>query len=186
MISFNDNTDRRVNVLQPHSTALSASRTLLGILRVLNLAMGACLVVAIPVSFFLEPQVLAFFSNRPPRIDPTWLVPVLRLWIVLALPMVAAVHVLLSRLLDVVETVRSGDPFVPENAVRLKTIAWCVLFNQLLELTFGMLAATMNAAGSHIDWHFSVTGWVAVVLLFVLARVFEEGTHMREDLEAMI
>jgi hypothetical protein len=50
-----------------------------------------------------------------------------------------------------------------------------------------MLAATVNAAGSNVDWTFSgVTGWVAVVLLFVLARVFEEGTHMREDLEAMI
>jgi hypothetical protein len=31
-----------------------------------------------------------------------------------------------------------------------------------------------------------VTGWVAVVLLFVLARVFEEGALMREDLETMI
>jgi hypothetical protein len=100
--------------------------------------------------------------------------------------MVAAVHVLLSRLLAVVETVRSGDPFVPENAARLKTIAWCVLATQLLDLTFGMLAATLNAAGSNVDWKFSVTGWVAVVLLFVLARVFEEGTLMREDLETMI
>ncbi len=100
--------------------------------------------------------------------------------------MVAAVHVVLSRLLAVVETVRSGDPFVPENAARLQTIAWCVLATQLLDLTFGMMAATMNAAGSRIDWKFSVTGWVAVVLLFVLARVFEEGTLMREDLEKMI
>jgi hypothetical protein len=100
--------------------------------------------------------------------------------------MVAAVHVLLSRLLAVVETVRSGDPFVPENAVRLKTIAWCVLTTQLLHLTFGVLAATLNAAGSNVDWKFSITGWLAVVLLFVLARVFEEGTQMREDLETMI
>ena len=50
-----------------------------------------------------------------------------------------------------------------------------------------MLAATMNAAGSNVEWEFSgMTGWLAVVLLFVLARVFEEGTHMREDLETMI
>ena len=92
----------------------------------------------------------------------------------------------LSRLLAVVETVRSGDPFVPQNAARLKTIAWCVLATQLLHLTFGMLAAAMNAAGSTIDWKFSLTGWLAVVLLFVLAQVFEEGTRMREDLEAMV
>jgi hypothetical protein len=61
-----------------------------------------------------------------------------------------------------------------------------VLVTQLLELAFGVLAATMNAAGSSIDWKFSLTGWLAVVLLFVLARVFEEGTQMREDLEKMI
>jgi hypothetical protein len=148
--------------------------------------MGVALAVAFPASFLFEPQFLEFFSKQPPRIDSTWLLPVLRIWLVLALPMVAAVHVLLSRLLAVVETVRSGDPFVPENAVRLKTIAWCVLTTQLLHLTFGVLAATLNAAGSNVDWKFSMTGWLAVVLLFVLARVFEEGTQMREDLETMI
>jgi len=173
-------------VLRPHSSALNASRILLGILLAFNLLMAVCLVAAVPASFLFEPQFFEFFSKKPPRIDPSWLMPVLRLWLVLALLMVAAVHVTFSRLLAVVETVRAGDPFVPENAARLNTIAWCVLATQLLHLTFGMLAATMNAAGSNIDWKFSATGWLAVVLLFVLARVFEEGTHMREDLETMI
>jgi hypothetical protein len=174
-------------MLRPQSSALSAARILLGILRVLNLLTGVMLVAAIPASFLFEPQFFAFFSKQPPRIDPTWLVPVLRIWFVLALLMVAAMHVLLSRLLSMVETVRSGDPFVPENAARLQTIAWCALALQLLHLTFGVMAATLNAAGSNVDWKFSgFTGWLAVVLLFVLARVFEEGTQMREDLERMI
>lgn len=173
-------------MLRPHSTALSASRILLRTLRALNLLTGVGLVIAVPTSFIFELQFFEFFSKRPPRIDPTWLVPTLRIWIVLALPMAAAIHIALSRLLAVVETVRSGDPFVPQNAARLTTIAWCVLATQLLELTFGALAATVNAAGSNVEWRFSVTGWVAVVLLFVLARVFEEGAQMRQDLEAMI
>ena len=126
-------------MLRPHSSALSASRILLRILRAFNLVMGLVLAVAFPASFLFEPQVFEFFSKQPPRIDPQWLLPVLRIWIVLALPMFAAVHVLLSRLLAVVETVRSGDPFVPENAARLKTIALCVLAIQLLHLTFGVL-----------------------------------------------
>jgi hypothetical protein len=123
-------------MLRPYSSALGASRILLGILRAFNLLTGVMLVAAIPASFLFEPQFFEFFSKRPPRIDQTWLVPVLRMWFVLALLMVAAVHVLLSRLLAVVETVRAGDPFVAENAVRLKTIAWCVLATQLLHLTF--------------------------------------------------
>ena len=171
---------------RPQSGALGASRLLLGILRVFNLGMGVGLFVFFAATFVFEPQVFAFFSKKPPHIDPSWLVPILRLWIVLALPMIVSVHILLSRLLDMVGTVRSGDPFVPENAARLKTIAWCVLANQLLELVFGILAAAVNAAGSNIDWKFSLTGWLAVALLFVLARVFEEGTQMREDLGKMI
>ena len=91
-----------------------------------------------------------------------------------------------SRLMAVVETVQFGDPFVPENAVRLKTIAWCALAGELLSLAFGMLASAMNAAGSNIDWEFSATGWLAVALIFVLAWVFEEGTRMRDDLGQMI
>ena len=173
-------------MLQPYPTALSASRILLGILRAFNLLLGVGLVAAVPASYLFEPQFLAFFTKQPPRIDPAWLMPTLRLWILLAIPMVAVIHVSLARLLAVVETVRSGDPFVPENAARLKTIAWCTLAAQLLEIVFGLLAETMNAAGSHIEWHFSVNGWLAVVLLFVLARVFEEGTQMREDLGTMI
>ncbi len=173
-------------MVQSHSSALSLSRVFLKFLLVFNLAMGAMLVVAFVASFPFEPLFFEFFSKKPARIDPTWLMPVLRIWIVLALPLVASVHILLSRLLAVVETVRTGDPFVPENAVRLKTIAWCALVNELLGLVYGVLAAAMNAAGSNIDWKFDATGWLAVVLLFVLASVFEEGTRMREDLETMI
>jgi Protein of unknown function (DUF2975) len=170
-----------------HATALRASRALLRIWRVLNLGTAALLIVIFAASFIFEPVFREFFSKRPPRIDPGLLMPALRIWMLLALPMVAAVHVLLSRLLAMVETVRLGDPFVPENAVRMKTIAWCVLALELLHLAFGVMAAIVNAAGSNIEgWSFSLTGWVAVVLLFVLARVFEEGTRIRADLEAMI
>jgi hypothetical protein len=38
----------------------------------------------------------------------------------------------------------------------------------------------------HLDAGFSVSGWLAVILTFVLARVFAEGTLMREDLEGTI
>jgi hypothetical protein len=169
-----------------YATALGASRMLLRIARVLNLLTGALLVGAFLASFLFEPLFREFFSKQPPRIDPGLLIPALRVWMLLAVPMIGAVHVLLSRLLEMVETVRAGDPFVPENAVRMKTIAWCLLGLQLFHLAFGAMAATMNAAGSRIDWSFSWTGWIAVALLFVLAGVFEQGTRIRADLEAMI
>lgn len=169
-----------------YATVLGASRTLLRIMRALNLITGALLIGSFLASFIFEPVFRDFFSKQPPRIDPALLMPVLRIWMLLTAPIIAAVHVQLSRLLAMVETVRAGDPFVSENAARLKTIAWCMLAIQLFDLTSGVMAATMNAAGSNIDWSFSLTGWVAVALLFVLTRVFEEGTRIRADLEAMI
>jgi hypothetical protein len=166
--------------------ALGASRTFLLILRALNIVVGALLVFGFVATFLFQPVFREFFTRQPPRIDPGLLIPVLRLWMLLTLPIVAAIHVMLSRLLAMVATVRDGDPFVPENAARMKTIAWCMVATQLFHLACGGLAATMNAAGSRIDWSFSPTGWVAVVLLFVLAQVFEQGTRIRADLEVMI
>jgi hypothetical protein len=169
-----------------YSAALGLSRLLLQLLRALNLAVGAALAVCLAASFVFETAFLDFFTKGPARIDPAWMMPILRIWVVLAAPVIAAVHVQLSRLLDMVATVRAGDPFVPENAVRMKTIAWCLLLIQVFDLLNGAMVSLMNAAGSRMDWSFSATGWLALVLLFVLARVFEEGTRIRADLEAMI
>jgi hypothetical protein len=168
------------------ATALGASRTILQIARALNLLTGAILVVCFAASFLFEPTFREFFSKQPARIDPALLVPAIRVWMLLAVPMVVAVHVLLSRLLAIVATVRIGDPFVPENAVRLNTIAWCLAGIELLRLSYGAMAAIVNAAGSDVQWTYSFAGWIAVVLMFVLARVFEEGTRIRADLEGTI
>jgi hypothetical protein len=37
-----------------------------------------------------------------------------------------------------------------------------------------------------MEWEFSPAGWLAVLLTFVLARIFEEGARLRADLQAMI
>ena len=169
-----------------YATVLAASHMLLRLFRLLNLLTAAILVVCFLASFVIEPAFQDFFTRQPPRSDPALLMPLLRAWMLLAAPALAAVHVLLSRLLAMVDTVRNGDPFVPENAVRMKTIAWSLLGLQLFDVLCGIMAAAMNAAGSRIAWSFSATGWVAVVLLFVLARVFEEGTRIRGELEAMV
>ncbi|HEY0130817.1 MAG TPA: DUF2975 domain-containing protein, partial [Allosphingosinicella sp.] len=99
----------------------------------------------------------------------------------------AAVHVLLLRLLAMVETVRTGDPFVPENAIRLRTIAWCLLVVQLFELACGIFIGVLERVGADVgEWDPSLSGWLAVLLVFVLARVFEEGARIRAELEAVV
>ena len=97
-------------------------------------------------------------------------------------------HLILTRLLRMVETVGRGDPFVAANAYRLQAIAWALLGLQLLSMVIGGIGKAISSREFplHLDAGFSVSGWLAVLLTFVLARVFAEGTLMREDLEGTV
>ncbi|HEX9305225.1 MAG TPA: DUF2975 domain-containing protein [Thermoanaerobaculia bacterium] len=97
-------------------------------------------------------------------------------------------YVVLKRLLAIVETVRAGDPFVAANAFRLQAIAWTLLALQLLSLVIGAIAKAVSTPAHplHLQAGFSISGWLAVLLTFLLARVFAEGTLMREDLEGTV
>jgi hypothetical protein len=97
-------------------------------------------------------------------------------------------HVVLTRLRTIVDTVKVGDPFLPENAARLRVIAWSVLGIELLHVVVGIVVMIASSAAEPIgvNWTFSATRWIAVLLLFVLARVFTEGARMREDLEGTV
>jgi hypothetical protein len=95
--------------------------------------------------------------------------------------------IVFSRLLAMVDTVRAGDPFVAQNAARLLTISWAVLGQQLLQLVIGTVARIVWTPAHPLRVSaFSVGGWLAVVLLFVLAHVFAEGTRMRNDLAGTV
>jgi Protein of unknown function (DUF2975) len=97
-------------------------------------------------------------------------------------------YVVLKRLLAIVETVRAGDPFVAANANRLQAIAWALLALQVLSLVVGAIARAVSTPAHplDIDAGFSINGWLAVLLTFLLARVFAEGALMREDLEGTV
>jgi hypothetical protein len=109
----------------------------------------------------------------------------------IALLGVAAVplfHLVLIRLLRMVETVGRGDPFVAANAYRLHAIAWILVALNLLSMVIGGIGKTISSKEFplHLDAGFSINGWLCVILAFVLARVFAEGTLMREDLEGTV
>ena len=97
-------------------------------------------------------------------------------------------YVVLRRLLDIVESVRARDPFVGKNAARLQTIAWALLGLQVLRVIIGVIAmgVSTHAHPFHVGAGFSTAGWLAVLLTFVLARVFAEGARMRDELEGTV
>mgnify|MGYP003578854785 CR=1 FL=1 len=97
-------------------------------------------------------------------------------------------YVVLKRLLAIVETVRAGNPFVAAYANRLLAIAKALLLLHLLSLVVGAIVDSISTPAHplKIDAGFSISGWLAVLLTFLLAPVFAEGTLMREDLEGTI
>jgi hypothetical protein len=91
-------------------------------------------------------------------------------------------------LVAIVETVRAGDPFVAANADRLRAIAWVLLGLQFVSGVIGAIGTFVSNPSQplHLDAGFSISGWLAVLLTFVLARVFAEGTRIRADLEGTV
>lgn len=96
-------------------------------------------------------------------------------------------HIIFSRLIAMIDTVCSGRPFISVNAVRLRHIAWAMLAIQIVDMGFGWFAMRLSeASGQSIGWQFSITGWLSVLLLFVLARVFQQGAAMQDEIEATV
>jgi hypothetical protein len=167
--------------------ALALTRKILRALIVLNLVMGFLILVLLVASLVAPGLVMDALGVRHGGGEGS-LILGMRLIMVLGIGAVPLTHLVLRRLLNVVDTVREGDPFIAGNAVRLRAIAWAVLGLELMHLAVGAVAAAASTAAQPLDigWSFTFTRGVAVLLLFVLARVFEHGAAMREDLEGTV
>src|SRR5437667_8223590 len=168
------------------SSALPIAYVVLRILIVLNWLGGAA-ILALLVVMANEQWIMTAFKLSPSP-EAERLVMGLRAIAVLGLVAIPLHYAVLKRLLAIVETVRAGDPFVAANASRLQAIAWVLLALQLLSLVIGAIAKTVSTPAHplNVDAGFSINGWLAVLLTFLLARVFAEGALMREDLEGTV
>ena len=166
-------------------SALAASRMMVRALIVLNLSVGTLIFALFIASVIARDQVFAALGAD---VANTNLIHGMRLIMVIGVGSAPLAHILLTRLLAIIETVRLGDPFVAGNAARLQTTAWALLGLELLHLAVGAIAAAASSESQPLDigWNFSITGWLAVLLLFVLARVFDHGTRLRDDLEGTV
>jgi len=169
-----------------YSAALPIAYVVLRILIILNWLYGAA-ILALLLVMPNERWIMSAFHLSPSP-DAERVVMALRLIATLGLVTVPLHYMVLKRLLAMVETVRAGDPFVATNAARLQAIAWVLLVQQLISMVIGGIAKAVSTPAHpiNLDAGFSVNGWLAVILTFVLARVFAEGALMREDLEGTV
>jgi hypothetical protein len=166
-------------------SALATTRTVVLALIVLNLAFGTGILVLFVASLVARDLL---FTALGMDVTNAGMIAGGRLIMVIGIVGTPITHILLTRLRSIVETVRQGDPFVAVNAARLQTMAWALLGLELLHLAVGAIAAAVSSPSQplDLDWSFSVSGWLAVLLLFVLARVFDHGTRLRDDLEGTV
>ena len=169
-----------------YSAALPIAYIVLRILIVLNWLYGLVILALLVVSPN-ERWIMAAFKLTPSP-DTDQLIMGLRAVALLGLITVPLHYMILKRLVAMVDTVRAGDPFVAANAQRLQLIAWVLLALQLLSLVIGAIGMAISTPAHpvRLDAGFSVNGWLAVILTFVLARVFADGALMREDLEGTV
>ena len=172
---------------QRQADALSLSRKVLRVLIRLNLVFGGAVLALLIASVIAEDFVMRGLGvqDGPGRAE---FIAGGRLIMVFGLASVPLAQVVLMRLREVVDTVGRGNPFELENAARLRRIAWAVLGMEGLHLAIGSVARYASQSGQSLDiaWEFSLARWLTVLLLFVLAQVFEQGSRMREDLEGTV
>ena len=170
-----------------YSSALPIAWVTLRIMILVNWLFGAAILALLTATIVAEQWTFAALGITPSSGIPAVIMG-LRLIALLGLVAIPLNHAILKRLLAIVVTVRRCDPFVALNAVRLHAIAWALLALQLLSLAIGAIGKAIStpALPIHMDAGFSTSGWLAVLLTFVLARVFAEGTLMREDLEGTV
>jgi hypothetical protein len=168
------------------SPVLPIANVALRTLIVANWLLGAAIAVLLLATPNEQWIMKAFKIASSP--DGARLILALRAIAVVGLAAIPLNYIVLKRLLAIVETVRAGDPFVGANADRLRGIARALLALQILSLIVGAIAKSVSTPAHplHFDAGFSITGWLTVLLTFLLARVFAEGTVMREDLDGTV
>ena len=169
------------------SAALPAAYVFLRILIVLNWFFAACIFALLAFTFVNEPWTMKALgvTGMPDAVTVLWAMRgIAALGVIAAFPN----YLILRRLLAMVETVRAGDPFAADNAYRLHAIAWLMVALQLISITIAAIGRAISTPEHpfDLDAGFSVNSWLAIILTFVLARVFAEGTLMREDLEGTV
>lgn len=169
------------------SAALPITQAVLRILIILNWVSGAGILALLAMGPINRRWIMSEFDLSPSP-EAGHLVLGLRAVAVIGLFAIPVYYFILSRMLAIVETVRAGDPFVAANAARLQSIAWAQLALVFLGFFVDVVSKAVSIESHPLDFDtsFSIEGALAVLLTFVLARVFAAGTALRDDLEGTV
>ena len=98
----------------------------------------------------------------------------------------AVVLVIVERLRKIFATLTAGDPFHPDNVLRLRFIGLMLAVLELGRSALLAVATRVFPGQEEMPSGFSPTAWFSVLVVFVLAEVFREGARLRREAELTI
>ena len=154
---------------------------------IVNRLFLAAVVLGLLLSWIFSSQLALLLIQQNPGTDVRSEMTGLRLMMLVGIAMSVAIDTLFVALTQIIETARAGDPFISANARRLQTIGWALLALQLLNFPAALIERFFPSMGMGTpDPAFSAGGWMAVLMVFVLSRVFAVGSAMRDELEGTV
>ena len=167
---------------------LRITRWLVYLIMGLVAAVGMVLAgVSVILPFFWNEAVKELLINHP-GMNVTELMPLLLAVFALAIVVLGLVWTIMRKLLAIIASVEIGNPFVHANALRLKAIGWMMVTLQLVGIPLAILAghAADLFGESDTGLDISLNSILAILLVFILAGIFERGAEMREELEGTV
>ena len=131
---------------------------------------------------------LGAIVRERPTVSPDGLQPMLLVLFAGIIVILGLVWTVVRKLIAIVGTVSEGDPFVRANAIRLRSIGWLLIAIELGGIPVALLASRVadHFGDNDVTYEISVSGLLAILMTFVLARVFKRGAEMREELEGTV
>ena len=148
----------------------------------LGIGIGAILTVG-------RTELLADIATSSAPAAAYWLIPLAMLT---GMALLALGFRFFQELNGIIDSVDDGEPFRPENAVRLSRMGWISIIVHIGVLPIAglslWLAPYADKVGQDVDVGagVDVSGVLLTLILFILARVFRRGAEMRADLEGTV
>ena len=94
--------------------------------------------------------------------------------------------VIVARLRQIFATLTAGDPFHPDNVLRLRVIGLALGSLELVRYAVRAAGEALDLNQTNDSQGLSLTAWFSVLVVFVLAEVFREGARLRREAELTI
>lgn len=171
---------------------LRITRILLYIAMGIAVIAGVALALAIPGILLFGDEIVVAAGKEGVQLKGYEAIAGIAAIMAVGLVIVAAAFQFLRKLKAIVDSVGLGSPFIPENAARLRHMGWLVVAVQVFLLACVPLAVWLSRVlpkdsdNVHVIFSLDFSWIITALLLFILARVFDHGTRLEEDVEGTV